>query len=773
MVAIKALIQGLQRVSVRQVGMLYILVLSIALTSFSATAQLSDANTPKILTDANKLVVLSPSQARHFAITYLTENNLLSRESRDRKDMASEPQQVRNAIYAHQVLAISEYLLRNPRQSKLEIDTAIELAQQRNTQPHLIDSLLIKARLQLEMNTSKEVVQDTLKQAQERYSQWKSSLPAGALESDHLAFKSQYLRQSAELYSMMNNSTSSDELFEQLNQLLEQSPNEMQSILFGLSYGEHLHRHKRYNESTKELIEAYWRAVEFDQAEFLARVNYQLGKLYADRGTYELSEAHFEQSASFYGAYETSPYYAGVINRLADVYFVQGKYNLALVQYFNVLEHQISQRNLESIINIRLRLARTYINLFNYALAEQYLERAKELLIFSNTGNGIFEANIIEATLYNLQQQPEKAIQVLARQFEQERGSYSIEHQIEAAQVLTTAYDETGQAEKALAALQLHNQLVNAQIMEKSALAKLTLLRQIESYEKAIHYKSQVLELESAQTDQDKFRKIALGLSFGILIFILFYIQKSIAYHSVKDKLELLSEELYTHPRSKLQNLRMINASLAPSLAKSSASFEQWQLGELINEPLSDRLRFALLDVSIIRNVYSDKGYQVGLKIEKAFGQHLRDQLQEGERLYHFSDGIFLFIQSKSEASPSVEALFERFVGWLESFTRHSTHEPMLRVSFVDYPFLPRALTAIDDKELIDILLLSNNIAKQIQQQQPGEHWVHLQAITHAPAASFAGDNIRKSCVQAIAQGLIKVHSSCTSEDIIKSISYD
>jgi hypothetical protein len=70
-------------------------------------------------------------------------------------------------------------------------------------------------------------------------------------------------------------------------------------------------------------------------------------------------------------------------------------------------------------------------------------------------------------------------------------------------------------------------------------------------------------------------------------------------------------------------------------------------------------------------------------------------------------------------------------------------------------------------------LLLSNNIAKQIQQQEPGAHWVHLQAITHAPAASFAGDNIRQSCVQAIAQGLIKVHSSCSSEEIIKSISYD
>ncbi len=745
----------------------------LALCSTNASAQLKDANTPKILLDANDLVKLSPNQARHFAQTYLKSNSLPSEANATRKDLVSESQQVRNLIYTYQVLAMSEFLLRNSRQSILYIDDAITLATKHQMLLQLIDSLALKAELLWEMNGDPDTVKELLALASDQYRRVVSDSNDENQQVKYLELSSNLLRTSAKLTSRMGDMELADTLFEQLNQLLENSPNELQAILYGMHYGEHLHRFGRYNEATQELIETYWRAVEFDRAEILARVNLKLAKLYAERGVYELSQAHFEQSASFYGSYEGSPFYADVIRSLADVYYVQGKYNLALVQYFNVLEHQISQRDLEAIINIRLKLARTYIHLFNYALAEQYLDRAIELLTFSDSKTNEFDARIIEATLHNLQQKPELAFAALEQHFDQHHQNNSINLQVEALKVLTAAYQATGQSEKALNALQFHNQLVSNQITEKSAQAKRTLLRQIDSFEKAIHYKSQVLELENAQTDQEKFRKIALGLSVGILIFILFYIQKSIAYHSANDKLVLLSKELYTHPRSKLQNLRMINASLAPSLAKSSASFEQWQLGELINEPLSDRLRFALVDLPFIRNVYVDKGYQVGLKIEKAFGKHLRGQLQEDERLYHFSDGVFLFIQSKSEQSQSVEALFDRFASWLDGFNNEYAKQNSLRVGFVDYPFLPRALTAINDKELIDILLLSTNIAKKIQQKDQGNHWVHLQAITHAPAASFAGDDIRSACVQAIGQGLIKIHSSCKSEDVIKEISYD
>jgi hypothetical protein len=48
-----------------------------------------------------------------------------------------------------------------------------------------------------------------------------------------------------------------------------------------------------------------------------------------------------------------------------------------------------------------------------------------------------------------------------------------------------------------------------------------------------------------------------------------------------------------------------------------------------------------------------------------------------------------------------------------------------------------------------------------------------LKAIDNAPAASFASNNMRKSCKHAINQGLIKVHSSHNNEENIKKILKD
>ena len=59
---------------------------------------------------------------------------------------------------------------------------------------------------------------------------------------------------------------------------------------------------------------------------------------------------------------------------MGDIYFYQGKFNLALVHYFNVLDHDSTSKNINRIIKIRLSLAATYLQLYNYALAEQYLD---------------------------------------------------------------------------------------------------------------------------------------------------------------------------------------------------------------------------------------------------------------------------------------------------------------------------------------------------------------------------------------------------------------
>lgn len=90
--------------------------------------------------------------------------------------------------------------------------------------------------------------------------------------------------------------------------------------------------------------------------------------------------------------------------------------------------------------------------------------------------------------------------------------------------------------------------------------------------------------------------------------------------------------------------------------------------------------------------------------------------------------------------------------------------------SFADYPFLPRAYTAINDEDLIDLLLLSVEIAHQVASQEESSQWVAFTAIPMAPAASFASDDIRRSTLLAIKKGLIKVHSSASEEHLTSTL---
>ena len=68
-------------------------------------------------------------------------------------------------------------------------------------------------------------------------------------------------------------------------------------------------------------------------------------------------------------------------------------------------------------------------------------------------------------------------------------------------------------------------------------------------------------------------------------------------------EIKKLRDDLFTHSRSRLRNLRMLNAKLSRSLKKSSDTFEQWQMGELIHEPLNDRLRFVMIDLPFLRSM--------------------------------------------------------------------------------------------------------------------------------------------------------------------------
>lgn len=217
----------------------------------------------------------------------------------------------------------------------------------------------------------------------------------------------------------------------------------------------------------------------------------------------------------------------------------------------------------------------------------------------------------------------------------------------------------------------------------------------------------------------------------------------------------------------------MLNAKLPASLEESISKFEQWHVGELIHEPLNDRLRFVMIDVPFLRNMYLQHGYQEGLKLEREFGDYLKKKIDHPARMYHFSDANLLYIEHNTEESTDPEAVFNKVQQWVTDFNPEKNINRIIRIGMADYPFLPRAYTAVNDKELLDVLLMATSTARTLSMKEHCSQWVYLKAIENAPAASLATGNIRQACKHSINQGLIKVHSSYKNEDSIKKLLKD
>lgn len=180
-----------------------------------------------------------------------------------------------------------------------------------------------------------------------------------------------------------------------------------------------------------------------------------------------------------------------------------------------------------------------------------------------------------------------------------------------------------------------------------------------------------------------------------------------------QDQISELHDTLFTHSRSRLSNLRMLNAKLPSSLENSNRNYEQWQLGELIRQPLNDRLRFVLIDIPFMRNMYLQNGYTAGLELERAFGKFLKTKIKEPIGCTIFRCKLVVYRKNGSERSEP-EILFNQIQSWLNDFAPERKINRIVRIGIADYPFLPRAYTAINDKELLDILLMATNIAREL-----------------------------------------------------------
>ncbi|USD65885.1 tetratricopeptide repeat protein [Vibrio sp. SCSIO 43136] len=727
--------------------------------------------TSPVLSEAAKLVEINPKQAQLIAEKYLsqrklTENSAKGPSAIPREETDTTLRSPNSSIDAYHILAESHYLQGKPKLALRHIDTAIELADRHNLPFVRLETYILKAELLWRQTHDPEKADKLLDQVEDEL----EYLPAATQLGNSLYYELAMLR--GEIDSTQGARDDAERQFMVAADYLVSMNSVETDIQYHLSVGQHYLRYRSYDNALTELLTSYWKAVEQETGLYLAQANYQLAQLFMQRQVLDKALEHLIGAADFYGKFDQSRILADVLKQMADIYFQQGKYNLALVHYFNVLDHEYFSRDMHDVIDLRLSIADTYMQLFNFPLAERYLDKAKNLVAYTELKPLKARAMLLTAELAIQQNHLENAVKNANQALEVGMELESNAIMRKAYLVLSNAFQKQSRFSEALAAMRQHSILAATQEKRINQINEDVLRQQKEIIEQSLHYKGLEEELTSSEQRARKFQKTSLALFAVSLLFVLITLRRGYVVDKYKKQVKSLTQDLYTHTRSGLQNLRMLNIKLPGSLKRSSDTFEQWQTGELINEPFSDRLRFAMFELPLLRYTYLEQGYKAGLSLEKEFGDYIKSRIQEPARLYHFSDAMFLYVEPNTDTEAKPQAMFDKICSWISDFEPERKISSKVRVGMADYPFLPRAYTAINDQELIDILLMSTHLARSLELGQNSEEsqWVYLRAIESAPAASFATDDIRLACKQAMNQGLIKAYSAPQNEEDLKKL---
>lgn len=723
--------------------------------------------TSSTLNDANLMLDISPKQAQILSQNYL-ENRAISgtikqSPSNISNDSGDHPTRTPNtSIDALEILSQALWQLGDEEQARRYLEKAKEITRKFEVPHKELELRLLDIRFQwLSSGNSTRAI--------ERLNHLKSQLDKindSKIFTDRVRYKTTMVQ--ADIASNIGDMTTADTFFKQAKPYAEQQSTGRRLIDYHLAVGQHFVHNKHYNQALSDLLIAYWSAVESNASAQLAKANTLLAEVFYQRKVYDQTLIYLGQAADFYEGYKDAPILAHVLKLMGDTYFEQGRFNLALVHYLNVLDHEKMNTHLNQYTEMRMTLAETYFQLHNYELAEQYLTDTNILLSQQADDSLRARSTLLQSALYSQQGILEKAQKSGLLALSLAQTTNQLDLQLQAYQLLSYCSEKLGETEQALGYARKYNQLNQINQVELNQINEDAFRQQKEFVEQTLHLTGQKRQLQSITNNYQKLKQISVVLFISTVVFLVIIFRRGYIISLQEDEIDGINRRLFTHSRSNLSNLRMLNANLPSSLSRTSRTYEQWHIGELIHEPLSDRLRFAMIDVPFLRNMYLQYGYTAGLQLEQAFGKFLTEKLNDNTRLFHFTDANLLYIEKNQDQSTAPEVLFEQIKSWINEFQPSRDLNRVIRMGIADYPFLPRAYMMINERELLDILLMATSASRLLSVDEKASHWVYFKAIDNAPAASFASDDIRAACYQAIDQGIIKVHSSCKNEENIK-----
>lgn len=736
---------------------------------FSATT-LARTYVSPVLDEAHKLLTISPNQSLNIAEQFLSSRDLIASTDRERVlTRDGNGQDVRTptaTIEAMSVMALAYFEIGSQKLALKTLDDAYDFAKKYSNRKQQINTRLLQAQLLWKLNHNLQQVTPLLEDITQGLEKENQKL-TWTLQ---LNYELSMLH--ADMYAYLGDETKTQAAFDEAKNYLSALGYAKLNIDFHLRYGQYYLSQNKYDDALKQLLTTYWTAVKEGDSVELARTNFLLAQLFYSRHVFDKAIEHATEAADFYNNYPYSKPLSNTINLMADTYFKQGRFNLALVNYLNVLDNELYTQPTQKVIQLRLDIANTYLKLYDFNHAETYLYHAQKMIKDADYPHLKAQMLLLKSALALHDDKGDQALKDGKAALELTLSLNDQRLTMQAYQTVSSAYEQQKDFQHALNAEKQYQQLWLTQQHNFNAVNEDIFRQQKDIIEKSIHYAG--LEDNIAKLNREFLSYQQATIASLIVTFILFLLLLRRGYlnRKMREELETQTVDLYSHARSGLQNLKLLNTKLPSSLKQSSAMFEQWRLGELINEPLSDRLHFVMIDMPFLGDLYLKQGYLAGLEVEKQLGKHIRRHVNEPARIYHFSDTLFLYIEPKRADEQTPEKLFNEIQSWLDDFDIGFAIEKKIKVGVAEYPFLPRAYTAINDKELIDILLMAIYLARKIAKHHPeqGSQWVHLSAIENAPAASFASNNIRHACQLAVEQGLMKIQTSQGNEDFAKDV---
>ena len=485
----------------------------------------------------------------------------------------------------------------------------------------------------------------------------------------------------------------------------------------------------------------------------------KMSQVYIAEDNYKLAINYANQSAQYYQNLGNKLQLSDSLLALASMHRKIKEYNLSLVYYFNALDLLKVFDEKNKLNTVYFEVGKTYLQMGNFSLAEQYLTNAEQLFYQNGQSNLLLEALVHLANLAIQQQHYDTALIRLNKALVIAGQLNNSKHFETVYLYLATAYEETDQYAEALDSYKQfvrYNKLSNFKTKKALPVSNQHKENNEIKTQKIDQLQAQVTKLEQAK--HNLVINVFLLAAIMLIILYLYYINSQKIKSQQQDVAEL--ENNYNiHPNTGLNNINSLKQYI-PTPLQEARFYSDWEHSDKQNSVHSCAI-ISLDFLPLLRQKYS---LSMINKIETELGTYLLEQVNDSERIFQLNDTQLLLVRKVNKNyDPAIIA--NQILDWFDAFNGQLDFDKKVSIGIVSHPFLFKYPTAIDSKKLLDIATLALSGATQLSHRHNKSSWVQLSALTYTQPAFFHGDIWNRS-TQAIEKGLVKVTSSTDKNDI-------